>query len=647
MRSIKYFFLPVILLVSLAHPVGAEESGGLSLIGQTPWVNEEHLTFDIRVSGPLERGFFVIQAHQGITQISSLSVDQVGAGDLLGSPVLVPLSSSLNSSGVATFDLSVSALPENEADLTLGSGAVYPFTVQLTSIDGTVLDQFVTPVIVPDDSFSSPLTTALRLSVAGPPPLQSDGSVVFDDTLLTELRALGDAVSSHPSVPVTILLPPATVVGLSRSGLEAHGQLVDLLTPGLESSVKIASASFVTADPEAWRQVNRSDIYRDLLTHGDVVFVDRLGVVAQRSVTLLEPTATAETLSLLLQFGSTEFLVDAHHLTPIPGASSDAFIQPVALRDANGQLRSARVLDPQISSYFTNYDEPVVAVQFLLAHLALLSWSVQEDASAVVVVPEQVALLPLLVDLLFNTLSEAPFVELSHLEPLVLSEDFFGPTFDLWPTEVASMVDRANGHGLVEMVLSAYQELLGGPHPSVITLTDLLETTTAVELSNDEVNKYFSAIYHEVTEMMGQFYLPDSQNVRLTSRQATVPFTVENNLSVPATVVIDLTSDGRLTFPDGEEILVTLQPGSNRILLTVAARASGDARVQVTLRSPDQSRLLQLASTQLFVRTTKLSGVGVLLLVMALSVLAVWWVRSARTARPVSPGYHEVNPQED
>ncbi len=82
MRSIKYFFLPVILLVSLAHPVGAEESGGLSLIGQTPWVNEEHLTFDIRVSGPLERGFFVIQAHQGITQISSLSVDQVGAGDL-------------------------------------------------------------------------------------------------------------------------------------------------------------------------------------------------------------------------------------------------------------------------------------------------------------------------------------------------------------------------------------------------------------------------------------------------------------------------------------------------------------------------------------------------------------------------------------
>jgi len=646
-RSVKYFFLTLVLLVSLAHPVGAEESGGLSLIGQTPWVSEEHLTFDLRVSGPLERGFFVIQAHQSIDNISSLSIDQIGAGDSLGSPVLVPLSSSLNSSGVATFDLSVSDLPENEADLTLDSGAVYPFTVQLTSIDGTVLDQFVTPVIVPTDFFSPPLSTALRLSVTGPPPLQSDGSLVFDETLLTELRSLGDAIDSHPSVPVTVQLPPASVVGLSRSGLESHGQLVDALTPGFESSVKIASSSFVTADPEAWRQVNRSDVYRDLLTHGDVVFVDRLGVSPQRSVTLLEPTATAETLSLLLQFGSTEFLVDAHHLTPIPDASSDAFVQPVALRDPNGQLRPARVLDPQISTYFMDYNEPVLAVQFLLAHLALLSWSVQEEAASVVVVPGAVTLSPLLVDLLFNTLSEAPFVELSHLEPLVFPENFSGLTFDLWPTEVTSMVDRSNGRGLVEMVLSAYQDLLGGPHPSVVALAELLEAGTAGELSNDEVDEYFSAIYHEVTDMMSQFYLPDNQNVRLTSRQATVPFTVENNLSVPATVVIELTSDGRLAFPEGEEMLVTLQPGSNRLLLTVAARASGDARVQVTLRSPDPSRLLQLASTQLFVRTTKLSGVGVLLLVMALSVLAVWWVRSARAARPVSPDYHEVNPQED
>ena len=67
-----------------------------------------------------------------------------------------------------------------------------------------------------------------------------------------------------------------------------------------------------------------------------------------------------------------------------------------------------------------------------------------------------------------------------------------------------------------------------------------------------------------------------------------------------------------------------------RIPIPVEARTSGDAQLQVAVRSPDDARLLQLESARMLVRTTQLSGVGILLFVGAVVVLAVWWFRSAR-----------------
>lgn len=109
-----------------------------------------------------------------------------------------------------------------------------------------------------------------------------------------------------------------------------------------------------------------------------------------------------------------------------------------------------------------------------------------------------------------------------------------------------------------------------------------------------------------------------------------------------------LESDGRLDFPDGDTLDATLSPGTNRISILVEARTSGDARLQITVRSPDPSELLQLQSSTLLVRSTQLSGVGVFLLAGALLVLGVWWFRSARNGRPnPSDDYAAPNPGED
>ena len=65
----------------------------------------------------------------------------------------------------------------------------------------------------------------------------------------------------------------------------------------------------------------------------------------------------------------------------------------------------------------------------------------------------------------------------------------------------------------------------------------------------------------------------------------------------------------------------------------VEARASGDSQIEVTVYSPDENNLIALESGRILIRTTKLSGVGVFLLIIALGVLIFWWIKSNRARK--------------
>ena len=141
---------------------------------------------------------------------------------------------------------------------------------------------------------------------------------------------------------------------------------------------------------------------------------------------------------------------------------------------------------------------------------------------------------------------------------------------------------------------------------------------------------YLTSVYASVSEVLQAFTTPSDQSVRLTSRRAEIPFTIHNDLSTNARVVLVVQSDGRLEFPEGDVLSAVLEPGANRITIPIRARTSGDARLQITVRSPDDAQLLQLESAHLMVRTTSLPGAGVVLFVGAITVLAIWWIRAVR-----------------
>lgn len=124
---------------------------------------------------------------------------------------------------------------------------------------------------------------------------------------------------------------------------------------------------------------------------------------------------------------------------------------------------------------------------------------------------------------------------------------------------------------------------------------------------------------------------------RLTSREATIPLTLVNNVDAEMRVSLLLQSE-KLDFvgPDGSTtgaaaMPLTLAPGNNPVVVPVEARTSGEFPLLISVRSPDGA--LSLATARLTVRSTFLSGMGVALSAGAGLFLAVWWASHWRSAR--------------
>ena len=200
----------------------------------------------------------------------------------------------------------------------------------------------------------------------------------------------------------------------------------------------------------------------------------------------------------------------------------------------------------------------------------------------------------------------------------------------LWNNSSKDLSEIGPAQNLAKAAIDAYSEVIGSPHPNTSFLYELLATTSAAELVEEQISSYYKTIYEEIVKIIDSFTSPKNQNVRLTSRKAELPFTLINNLTHEANVSLILQSDGRISFPEGQTFEVKLNPGTNKIKIPVSSRTSGNSQIRIGVRSPDKNHLLQLDSNSLSITTTRLSGVGILLFVGAVFFLAFWWLRSRR-----------------
>ena len=633
LKKFLFTFLVAGILFFSSSTALSESSGELTLVGQSPWVTNDEIVFDLRVSSFDDNGFFKVTAHEAIDRSNLIALKTGDLPPSIGTAITIPLTEKLNSSGLASLRISISPNQELNPDFVLNPEMVYPFTIELITDTGTIIDQIATPVIFPSENDPTPLATTLSLIISGPPPLQSDGTLVFHEESLESLDIVSKAINAHPEMPIGLELPPSIVVELSRSNDLSHTELVESLSQFLTANVEIFSSPFVSADPEAWRNTGKTEIYSDLLDHGDIVLEDRIGVTPNRSTTFLSSTAKGETIQLLNQLGTEYFLVEADYLVPQPSSEVFNTNSIIKILDHNENPYPGLIIDHQLNNHLPNSEDPILGIQFLFADLALISWSIPENAVAPLIIKNPFPKELFLINVLFELLDEAPFLEVTHLSDVLSHPLEDAPSFNLWPQEFSQITERAFNYELMMNVLGAYYSILGISHPDITSLASLAENSVAAELSNDESGLYLGNFYTSIANVSEHFNAPEEQSVRLTSRQAEVPFVIENGLDIPANISIHLKSDSRIHFPDGNIVNTTLLPGSNRISLMVEARASGDSQIEVTVYSPDENNLIALESGRILIRTTKLSGVGVFLLIIALGVLIFWWIKSNRARK--------------
>jgi hypothetical protein len=143
---------------------------------------------------------------------------------------------------------------------------------------------------------------------------------------------------------------------------------------------------------------------------------------------------------------------------------------------------------------------------------------------------------------------------------------------------------------------------------------------------------YLDGANSRIDDQLAQITTEKQSVVTLTSRNGKIPLTINNGLDYPVQVRIVLESD-KLDFPNGAVMdHVPLPPRvPTRVDVPVQARASGAVKLEAPNTSPHDG--LRITSGRVNVRSTAVSGVGLVLTIAAGLFLLLWWGRHFRRTR--------------
>jgi hypothetical protein len=165
------------------------------------------------------------------------------------------------------------------------------------------------------------------------------------------------------------------------------------------------------------------------------------------------------------------------------------------------------------------------------------------------------------------------------------------------------------------------------------TLAELdarLLRATAAGLGADARRAELAGAQDAIDELATAIGTPERVTITLTAREGTVPLTIRNDTGGPVQVQVHLRSS-RLELPGGDSFAMTLSETTTRVDIAVKTRSSGSFPIDVEVTSPDGR--VALAATRYSVRSTAVSGVGVVLSAGAGLFLVVWWARHWREHR--------------
>ena len=618
--AVLAFTSAIVLLVAAVQidHAAAQTDGRIDLVAQTAFVGDTPATIDLRLSAPADSRIR-IQIFEAITDREDIRAGYQGLGGQrpfsdFSCNADEPLETSpcqLNSTG-EIFSIEI---PDQEIGevLRINEGAL-PVVITLQDNDGDAIDTLITHLLVLDDQQDHTLHIAFLADLSTPLALQPDQTITLDTEGLFE-RA--QRIARRRQLPITVALQPETLQALAAGEPGRLDEFIELL-----ADRPVLNAPWVDLDEEAWRLADDIDLIGDQYSHGAAVITETLGRPPSK-ISRLDRNATAQTLALLAGNGTESAVIDAP-----PGAVG---LAPVRLDATNGETMTAIAIDTSLRQTL-NHPDPELAGQRALTELAVETANATADG-AILFDFERLDATAL--DVLLDGIDTRNSLQTSEVAralqvPVALTAGGQPLLTTLAPGPTPDLSQRSADIAVTRGTVDAYASMIAPERTPIIPLETLTRAAAASGLSDQQSAAYTRSVFEEVLTGTADITIEPAERITLTDRRADLRITVRNGQPLPITVELLLSAE-KLRFVNGERFTRTLNPGDNEIFVAVETLASGDARVTVNITSPGGQ--IELTEGVVDIRSTAISGLGLVISIIALVVLGGWWARTILRVR--------------
>ena len=635
----------------------AKGHDSLELLSQSTWVGPGRSVFQldlaVTASDPANETL-AVDVYPLLTTRSQFQQELAGtfpAPGYQGAPVpLTDLPS--GPGGGAELDLPVNS---PAGGLSLGMTGVYPVQVFLQRqglTEGKPLTTFLVYAANGARSFNEHLGVSLVVPITAKVQVSRTGAIGNVPAGAASLLQADIAQLAAHKAAVTVQGSASTLEAMEESGGATRAAVSQLRDAVVRNGDELLPTTTLPVDVGSLVSSGLQDELAKQLASGDATLTALLGTPPSPNTWVLSGGVDHATLGALSSMGVTQVAVPAGALSQLPAEYQRlTFAQPAKLEAGANQLlvfAADSELAARIAEASSSQRAVLVANQ-VLAELAMIDLEAPNDPRAVVMLPPAGTTIdPTFLSVVLSGLEGNPLlravtlqqafgsvpVATSGTRPLV--RQLVGP-----PS--AGPLVGASQLGAAQSAVSDAGQVFGKGVPFVAGLQERLLVSTSSVWSGHQRSRIIAGVERSAEEELHKVRLPSSTSITLTSRRGRLPLTLISGTPMAAHVRLVLLSE-ELNFlggsfpagtctaynPGSEECDLYLVHASTTFEIPVTVRTPGAFQLSLEIETPGGSFVAAGSDT---IRSTAVSGVGLLLMVGAALFLVVWWVRNARHGR--------------
>lgn len=623
----------------------AQDSGtAVRLVEQEPWISMgDDAAFEVAVTGT-DDAEIALSVHARIADRAALvtALDGSELGTVLGRRRFELEDLKRRGSDTVTVEIGTQS-PDEERDenlVALERSGVYPVRIAVEDTATGASDELVTFLVaVAPDEPQDPYEVSFVVPLKAAPMILPDGT--RDDSVLEQVRPGGrlDRIASElaavPSVAATLAVGPESAASWSDAALDdarvAPG--IEALRAAVErSSRQVLAEPYVRLDLPA---LVASDLATEIATQyraGADTLNETLDVRVDPRLAVADPIDDPSLSRLRRDLFVDRVVVPEGVLETTANLGARGGVYGV--ESSEGDLDAA-LADPFLYALTTLGGSTALQAQRVLAALSLDQSGDVPAAGAVVTFPHDWDPDEGLLRLLLEGMEDNPLLEAVTLDRWFARVDEAVDDADQPMSSPLRTIDTGTASvGPSQLATARYEraslESLLGDDPRVESgaaailrapSADLVgaDGTVRVRADLDQISQDADAFLSGITTT--------PKTVTLTGKDATIPLTFTNDTDRNVAVRARFESS-KLVFPDGDEQVLELSPGSTTVRIPVEARATGTFPLFVNLSTEDQ--VFEIGERQrITIRTTLLGGLGGWITLGAAGFLGVWWISHA------------------